>query len=128
MSGAAPVSQDILSASTNDLDQQALVRQAASARGPYGDAAPARTDPTCLRFRVSADADPQLPARVLGLLTVRAELPVQFGFECIDSEQIELHFELRADMVLYPEQLLDRLLRIPTVRQAQLLAIPPDTA
>jgi hypothetical protein len=105
----------------SDQRQQALVQQAASARGPYGDVAPVQVDHTRLRFCVSADADPQLPARVLALLTVRAELPLQFGFDCVDGERLDLRFELRADMVLYPEQLLDRLLRLPTVREARVL-------
>lgn len=109
---------------TSDARQQALKQQAASARGPYGDLAEAPEDDTRLRFRMTAEADPQLPARVLALLTVRGELPLQFAFAWHSrDESVELRFELQADTVMYPEQLLDRLLKIPSVRDASLL--PP---
>ena len=108
-----------------DPQQQALVQQAATARGPYGDTVLAQVDRSRLRFHVSADADPQLPARVLALLTVRGELPLRFDFDCSGGD-IALRFELRADMVLYPEQLLDRLLRLPTVREARVLPMTGD--
>lgn len=73
---------------------------------------------------MTAEADPQLPARVLALLTVRGELPLQFAFAWRSrDESVELRFELQADTVMYPEQLLDRLLKIPSVRDASLL--PP---
>ena len=109
---------------SSDPLQRALEREAATARGPYG-VAPAETEDTSrLRFRMTGEADPQLPARVLALLTVKGELPLQFGFAWRDQDEgIELHFELQAHAVTYPEQLLDRLLKLPTVRDACVL--PP---
>lgn len=102
--------------------QAALEREAAAAKGPYGDAPAAVADPGRLKFRLTGDADPQLPARVLALLTVRAELPLQFSFVRRDAdESIELRFELLVQEVVLPEQLLDRLLKLPTVREAVLL-------
>ncbi len=106
-----------------DHSQEALEREPAMAKGPYGEAPAAEVDPGRLRFRLIGDADPQLPARVLALLTVRAELPLQFGFTRHDQdESIELRFDLLAQEVVLPEQLLDRLLKLPTVREAALLA------
>ena len=108
----------------SDPRQRALERETAIARGPYDDAPTAIENPARLRFRMTAEADPQLPARVLALLTVKGELPLRFGFNWRDQDDsIELRFELQADTVRYPEQLLDRLLKLPTVREATLL--PP---
>lgn len=105
-----------------DPRRSALEQVAASAKGPYGDAAVMPEDHSRLRFRLVAEADPQLPARVLALLTVRGELPLQFAFARRDAdESVELRFDLQADAVMYPEQLLDRLMKIPTVRDACLL-------
>lgn len=102
--------------------QAALERQAAAAKGPYGDAAVEIGDPSRLRFLLTGDADPQLPARVLALLTVRAELPLQFSFSRRDADDsVELRFELLANEVAIPELLLDRLLKLLTVRDARLL-------
>lgn len=109
---------------SSDPRQRALERETATARGPYADAPPATENPERLRFRMSGEADPQLPARVLALLTVKGELPLQFGFSWREQDDsMELRFELQADTVRYPEQLLDRLLKLPTVREASLL--PP---
>ena len=102
--------------------QAALEREAAAAKGPYGDAAVEAGDPSRLRFLLTGDTDPQLPARVLALLTVRAELPLQFSFSRRDADDsVELRFELLANEVAIPELLLDRLLKLPTVRDARLL-------
>jgi hypothetical protein len=107
-----------------DPQQQALERETAAARGPYDDASAAEENLARLRFRMTGEADPQLPARVLALLTVKGELPLQFVFNWRQQDEgIELRFELQADTVMYPEQLLDRLLKLPTVREASLL--PP---
>lgn len=109
-------------ASPVDPQRSALEQVAASAKGPYGDATMAPEDHTRLRYRLVAEADPQLPARVLAMLTVRNELPLQFAFTRRDEdESLELRFELQAHTVMYPELLLDRLLKIPTVREACLL-------
>lgn len=110
--------------STADPRQRAFEQEAASARGPYGDLPVAPENLARLRIRLTGEADPQLPARVLALLTVKGELPLQFGFSLRgEDEGIELRFELQADTVMYPEQLIDRLLRLPTVRDISLL--PP---
>lgn len=102
--------------------QAALEREAAAAKGPYGDAVVEEGDPSRLRFLLTGDTDPQLPARVLALLTVRAELPLQFSFSRRDADDsVELRFELLANEVAIPELLLDRLLKLPTVREARLL-------
>ena len=107
-----------------DTRQRAFEREAASARGPYGDLPAVPENLERLRIRLTGEADPQLPARVLALLTVKGEMPLQFGFSLRGEEDgIELRFELRADTVMYPEQLIDRLLRLPTVRDISLL--PP---
>lgn len=103
-----------------------LEREAAAAKGPYGDLPPALADPGLLRFRLSGDADPQLPARILALLSVRAELPLQFGFTRLAADEgIELRFDLLTQEVVLPELLLERLLKLPSVREAALL--PPPT-
>ncbi len=102
--------------------QAALEREAAAAKGPYGDAPAEIGNPDRLRFLLTGDTDPQLPARVLALLTVRAELPLQFSFTRRDTDDsVELRFDLLANEVALPELLLDRLLKLPTVREARLL-------
>lgn len=105
------------------LNQQKLVQQAAMAKGPYADASVMPEDHSRLRIRVLGECDPQLPTRILGLLTVRGNLPLQFVFTRRDGgETVELSFELLTHEVPLSEQLLDRLLKLPTVIEASLLA------
>lgn len=107
-----------------DPKQRALERETAVARGPYADYTTAPTDRSRLRFLMIGESDPQLPARVLALLTIKGEIPLQFGFVWREQDEVmELRFELQADTVMYPELLLDRLLKLPTAREARLL--PP---
>ena len=61
-----------------------------------------------------AEPDPQLPARVLGVLTVRNELPTRFGFAC-KGDEVELEIELPLRDPGATRFLADRLRRIPSV-------------
>jgi hypothetical protein len=46
-------------------------------------------------FTVEAEADPQLPARVLGLFTQRGLLPAWFSARCTAPETLRIVVEIR---------------------------------
>lgn len=102
-----------------DLQQKKYIQKAASAKGPYGDTPPLPPNPTLIRINITGDTDPNLPSRILDILTVGGDLPLKFSF-CRDEklETVEVQFELHADEVPFSELLISRILKIPTVISA----------
>ena len=104
---------------TPESQQRQFVRKAASAKGPYGDVQPAESAHSLLRVAVTGDADPNLPSRILDILTIRGDLPLKFGFSRdVASGIVIFQIEVLADEVPLAMQLVDRILKIPTVISA----------
>lgn len=110
--------------SSPSSEQREFEREAARAKGPYGTAAVASTDHSLIRIAVTGDLDPQLPARIFGFLTIRGTLPLHFSLRRNDhDETVEIEIRVRADEVPLVDQLVERLLKIPSVIAAMLLSV-----
>lgn len=70
-------------------------------------------------LHVVGEPDPQLPARVLALVTVRSELPIHFRATLVEGERLEIEMGLPNALTLDERRLLvARVERIPTVISA----------
>lgn len=107
---------------TSESQQREFIREAASAKGPYGDVQPAQSEHFLLRVKVTGEADPNLPSRVLDILTIRGNLPLKFTFvRDVPSGIATIQIEVLVDEVPLSKQLLERILKIPTVISADFM-------
>jgi hypothetical protein len=67
------------------------------------------------RWCLEAEADPQLPARVLACFTVRNALPTRFRMRASSCDRLRIAFEARMPDEAAAERLGLRLRAIPTV-------------
>ncbi len=105
-----------------EAQQAELKRKVATATGPYTEAVATAGPARRSKYWLSGDADPVLPARVLGVLTIKGELPLKFNFvKHADDDSIEITFEVITTDALPAELLLSRILNLPTIREACLL-------
>lgn len=110
---------------TPESQQREFIREAASAKGPYGDAQPLETEHSLLGVRVTGEADPNLPSRILDVLTIRGDLPLRFDLaRDVQTGMVTVRFAVLADEVPFPQQMVDRILKIPSVVSANLMANP----
>jgi hypothetical protein len=71
--------------------------------------------PTRCLVTVEAEADPQLPRRILDVFAVRSQLPTSFAMRVLDEERIEIQIELIDVDEPTAAILRERILKIPTV-------------
>ena len=71
--------------------------------------------PTRCLLTVEAEADPQLPRRVLDVFALRAQLPASFTMRTLDEDRLEIQIELIDIDEAAAALLRERILKIPTV-------------
>jgi hypothetical protein len=71
--------------------------------------------PTRCLLSIEAEADPQLPRRVLDVFAVRSQLPASFAMRMREDERIEIEIEVLDIDETSAALLRERVLKIPTV-------------
>ncbi len=71
--------------------------------------------PTRCLLTVEAEADPQLPRRILDVFAVRSQLPASFAMRCCAEDRLEIEIGLLDVDEAFVDVVRQRILKIPTV-------------
>ena len=71
--------------------------------------------PTRCLLTVEAEADPQLPRRILDVFAVRSQLPAAFAMRCCAEDRLEIEIDLLDVDEAFVDVVRQRILKIPTV-------------